>query len=74
MGEIDNLVVFNGTDGIQDAVMQSLSKRFAAIQALRAALNAPPQSSNGSGGSPKGSRGEVPEDAEASRRSGGAES
>jgi flotillin len=43
VGEIDNLVVFNGTEGVQDAVMQSLSKGFAALQALRASLAVPPQ-------------------------------
>ncbi len=51
VGEIDNLVVFNGTDGVQDAVLQTLSKGFAALQALRASLNIP-INGNGSGGSP----------------------
>ena len=49
IGEIDNLVVFNGTDGVQDAVLQTLSKGFAALQALRASLNVP---FNGNGSSP----------------------
>jgi flotillin len=51
LGEIDNLVVFNGTDGVQDAVLQTLGKGFAALQALRASLNVP-VNGNGSGGSP----------------------
>jgi uncharacterized membrane protein YqiK len=49
IGEIDNLVVFNGTDGVQDAVLQTLGKGFAALQALRASLNVPV---NGNGSSP----------------------
>ena len=49
VGEIDNLVVFNGTDGVQDAVLQTLGKGFAALQALRASLNVPV---NGNGSSP----------------------
>ena len=49
VGEIDNLVVFNGTEGVQDAVLQTLSKGFAALQALRASLNVPV---NGIGSSP----------------------
>ena len=56
VGDIDNLVVFNGTEGIQDAVMQSISKGFAAIQALRSTLNmspAPNGSSPSANGSPK---------------------
>jgi flotillin len=35
VGDIDNLVVLNGTEGVQDAVMGSIAKGFAAIQALR---------------------------------------
>jgi uncharacterized membrane protein YqiK len=41
VGQIDNLVVFNGTEGVQDAVLQTLGKGFAALQALRATLNVP---------------------------------
>jgi uncharacterized membrane protein YqiK len=39
VGDIDNLVVLNGTEGMQDAVMGSIAKGFAAIQALRGTLN-----------------------------------
>ena len=38
VGDIDNLVVFNGTDGIQDAVLGSIAKGFTALQALRSSL------------------------------------
>src|SRR6266849_3250564 len=48
VGDIGNLMVFNGTEGVQDAVMQSISKGFAALQALRAQLNIP-VSGNGAG-------------------------
>ena len=51
VGEIDNLVVFNGTDGVQDAVLQTLSKGFAALQALRASLNVPVTGNGSSPGS-----------------------
>ncbi|MGI8847411.1 MAG: SPFH domain-containing protein [Candidatus Dormibacteria bacterium] len=48
IGDIDNLVVLNGTEGVQQAVMQSLAQGFAAVQQLRGAL-APQSSSNGQG-------------------------
>ena len=51
VGDIDNLVVFNGTEGIQDAVMQSIGKGFAALQALRATLNVPVAGNGSSPGS-----------------------
>ena len=66
VGEIDNLVVFNGTEGVQDAVLQTLSKGFAAIQALRSSMNLPPHSSNGSSPlGPPASDGSTPAPAEA---------
>ena len=65
VGDIDNLVVLNGTDGVQDAVMGSIAKGFAAIQALRgsitpssAAAHAP--STNGAT-PPENGAAEVPE-------------
>ena len=47
IGEIDQLLVFNGTEGVQEAVMQSLSQGFAAIQKLRGALVPVASVSNG---------------------------
>ena len=38
IGDIDNLVVLNGTDGIQEAVFGSIAKGFTALQALRSSL------------------------------------
>ncbi|HEX6492707.1 MAG TPA: flotillin domain-containing protein, partial [Candidatus Dormibacteraeota bacterium] len=38
VGDIDNLVVLNGTDGIQEAVFGSIAKGFTALQALRTSL------------------------------------
>ncbi|TMD96557.1 MAG: flotillin family protein [Chloroflexi bacterium] len=38
VGDIDNLVVFNGTDGIQDAVLGSIAKGFTTLQAFRSSL------------------------------------
>jgi flotillin len=38
VGDIDNLVVLNGTDGIQEAVFGSIAKGFTALQALRSSL------------------------------------
>jgi flotillin len=39
VGDIDNLVVFNGTDGVQEAVLGSIARGFTAIQALRDSLS-----------------------------------
>jgi flotillin len=38
IGDIDSLVVFNGAEGIQEAVLQSLGKGFSALRALRGSL------------------------------------
>ncbi len=38
IGDIDNLVVLNGTDGVQDAVFGSIARGFTALQALRDSL------------------------------------
>jgi uncharacterized membrane protein YqiK len=38
IGDIDNLVVFNGTDGVQEAVLGSIARGFTALQALRNGL------------------------------------
>ena len=38
IGDIDNLVVFNGADGLQQTVMASLAQGFTAMQKLRGAL------------------------------------
>ena len=63
VGDIDNLVVLNGTEGVQDAVMSSIAKGFAAIQALRGTLNASGQSANAAhnGAAPADNGAEVPE-------------
>jgi uncharacterized membrane protein YqiK len=60
VGEIDNLVVFNGTEGVQDAVLQTLSKGFAALQALRSSLNVP-VSGNGTPASSSNGHDPVPD-------------
>jgi uncharacterized membrane protein YqiK len=64
IGDIDNLVVLNGAEGVQDAVMGSIAKGFAAIQALRGTLNTNGQSRDASHNgvaTPDNGAGEVPE-------------
>ena len=39
VGDIDNLVVLNGTEGIQEAVFGSIARGFTALQALRGTLS-----------------------------------
>ena len=58
MGDIDNLVVLNGTEGVQEAVLGSIAKGFAAIQALRGNLTG---TSNGGAHAPS-SNGTTPAD------------
>jgi flotillin len=54
VGEIDSLIVFNGTEGVQQAVMQSLAQGFTAVEKLRTALAPKPASSaNGRVRTPK---------------------
>jgi uncharacterized membrane protein YqiK len=63
VGDIDSLVVLNGTEGVQDAVMGSIAKGFAAIQALRGTFTTGPTSPDSShnGAAPRDNGGEVPE-------------
>lgn len=65
VGDIDNLVVLNGTEGVQDAVMGSIAKGFAAIQALRSSLasnsNGAAHAPSSNGTTPADGAAEVPE-------------
>lgn len=65
VGDIDNLVVLNGTEGVQDAVMGSIAKGFAAIQALRGSIapNGPAPHTPSTNGAtpPENGAAEVPE-------------
>jgi uncharacterized membrane protein YqiK len=53
VGDIDNLVVFNGTDGIHEMVLSSLAQGFEAVSKLRQAL-APSDGGPGGGGANQG--------------------
>jgi flotillin len=62
IGDIDNLVVLNGTEGVQDSVMSSIARGFAAIQALRGTLgNNGPHSTPQNGATPPDGSADVPE-------------
>lgn len=50
IGDIDSLVVLNGTEGVQQTVMQALAQGFTALQQLRGALGTAAPANHGHNG------------------------